>query len=123
TISFVEVGSYNLVATSRGLAAPTQFVSLRAGDNQFTVRLQKPNSCRLTHVYPDTQASKAGMQVGDLVTEYNGVVITSWRQLGQEIRKTKATDDVTVLVDRGGSMLTMNIKGGTVGIEGADAVR
>ena len=51
------------------------------------------------------------------------MVITSWRQLGQEIRKTKATDDVTVLVDRGGSMLTMNMKGGTVGIEGADAVR
>lgn len=123
TISFVEVGSYNLVATSRGLAAPTQFVSLRAGDNQFTVQLQKPNSCRLTHVYPDTQASRAGMQEGDLVTEYNGVTITSWRQLGQEIRKTKAADDVTVLVDRGGSMLTMNIKGGTVGIEGADAVR
>lgn len=123
TVSFVEVGSYSLVATSRGLASQSQFISLRAGDNQFTVRLQKPNCCRLTHIYPDTQASKLGLQVGDLVIEYNGESITSWGGLGQAIRRTKATDDVIMLVERGGSMLTFNLKGGTVGIEGTDGVR
>lgn len=123
TISFVEVGSYSLVATSRGLASQSQFVSLRAGDNQFTVRLQKPNCCRLTHIYPDSQAAKLGLQVGDLVIEYNGESITSWGGLGQAIRRTKATDDVIMLVERGGSMLTFNLKGGTVGIEGTDGVR
>ncbi|MCB9894149.1 MAG: carboxypeptidase regulatory-like domain-containing protein [Planctomycetes bacterium] len=123
TISFVEVGSYTLIASSRGLASPSQFISLRAGDNQVTVTLQKPNSCRLTHVYPDTQASKAGMQVGDLVIEYNGATITSWGGLSKAIAGTKATDDVTVLIERGGSMLTLTLKGGYVGIEGTDAVR
>lgn len=123
TISFVEVGSYSLVATSRGLASQSQFVSLRAGDNQFTVRLQKPNCCRLTHIYPDSQAAKLGLQVGDLVIEYNGESISSWGGLGQAIRRTKATDDVIMLVERGGSMLTFNLKGGTVGIEGTDGVR
>ncbi|MCA8916764.1 MAG: carboxypeptidase regulatory-like domain-containing protein [Planctomycetes bacterium] len=123
TISFVEVGSYTLIASSRGLASPAQFISLRAGDNPITVTLQKPNSCRLTHVYPDTQASKAGLQVGDLIVEYNGAAITSWGGLSKAIGATKATDDVTVLVERGGSMLTLTLKGGYVGIEGTDAVR
>ncbi|MCA8913697.1 MAG: carboxypeptidase regulatory-like domain-containing protein [Planctomycetes bacterium] len=123
TISFVEVGSYRLVANARGKAAPSQFVSLRAGDNNFTLRLQAPNACRITYVYPDSQASKAGFEVGDIITEYNGTTVTSWRQLGQLIRKTKADQDVTVSIDHRGSMLTIDIKGGTVGIEGADAVR
>ncbi|MCB9934605.1 MAG: carboxypeptidase regulatory-like domain-containing protein [Planctomycetes bacterium] len=123
TISFVEVGSYSLVATSRGLASQSQFVSLNAGDNSVTVRMQKPNCCRLTHIYPETQASKLGLQVGDLVIEYNSEAITSWGGLGQAIRRTKATDDVIMLVERGGSMLTFNLKGGTVGIEGSDGVR
>jgi protocatechuate 3,4-dioxygenase beta subunit len=123
TIGFVEVGSYNLVATSRGLASQSQFIALRGGDNQLTVRLQKPNCCRLTHIYPDSQASKLGLQVGDLVIEYNGESISSWGGLGQAIRRTKAADDVIMLVERGGSMLTFNLKGGTVGIEGADGVR
>jgi protocatechuate 3,4-dioxygenase beta subunit/LEA14-like dessication related protein len=123
TISFVEVGSYNLIASSRGLASPTQFISLRAGDNPLTVQLQKPNCSRITHVYPGTQAAKAGMKVGDLVIEYNGTETTSWRGLSKAIGATKQTDEVTVLVERGGSMLTFTLKGGYVGIEGVDGVR
>lgn len=123
TISFVEVGSYTVIANSRGKASPSQFINLRAGDNNLSVTVQEPNCARLTHIYPDTQASKAGMQVGDLVIEYNGEAVSSWRGLSQAIRRTKNTDDVIVLIERGGSMLTMNIKGGTVGIEGTDGVR
>jgi protocatechuate 3,4-dioxygenase beta subunit len=123
TLSFVEVGSYTLVATARGLASPSQFVSLIAGDNQLSVKLQKPNCCRVTHVYPDTQASKAGLQVGDLIIEYNSQTITSWGGFGQAVRATNRDADVAMMVERGGSMLTFNIKGGTVGIEGTDGVR
>jgi S1-C subfamily serine protease len=123
TISFVEVGSYTLIASSRGLASPAQFISLRDGDNPITVQLQKPNCSRITHVYPDTQASKSGMQVGDLIIEYNGSAATSWRALSKAIAATKPADDVTVLIERGGSMLTLTLKGGYVGIEGTDGVR
>ena len=123
TISFVEVGSYTVIANSRGKASPSQFITLRAGDNNINVTVQEPNCCRLTHIYPDTQASKIGLQVGDLVIEYNGETISSWGGLGRAIRKTKNTDDVVMLVERGGSMLTINLKGGTVGIEGTDGVR
>ena len=123
TLSFVEVGSYTVIASSRGLAAPSQFVSVRSGDNQITITLQKPNSCRLTHVYPDTQASKAGLQAGDLIIEHNGTAITSWGALSKAIAGTKQGDEVSLLVERGGSMLTVALKGGYVGIEGTDAVR
>jgi serine protease Do len=112
-----------MVATARGLAAPSQYVSLVAGDNQLNVKLQKPNCCRVTHVYPDTQAAKAGLQVGDLIIEYNSQPITSWGNFGQSVRKTDASSEITMMVERGGSMLTFNIKGGQVGIEGTDGVR
>ncbi|MBZ0135079.1 MAG: carboxypeptidase regulatory-like domain-containing protein [Planctomycetes bacterium] len=123
TISFVEVGSYTVIANSRGKASPSQFITLRAGDNAINIAVQQPNCCRLTHIYPDTQASRQGLQVNDLVIEYNGEVISSWGGLGQAIRRTKNTDDVVMLVERGGSMLTINLKGGTVGVEGTDGVR
>jgi protocatechuate 3,4-dioxygenase beta subunit len=123
TLSFVEVGTYSLIATANGLASPTVYVSLIAGDNPITVKLQKPNCCRVTYVYPDTQASKAGLQIGDVIVEYNSQTITSWGGFGQAVRATKDLEEVTMVVERGGSPITYTLKGGTVGIEGTDGVR
>src|SRR5690606_27260900 len=120
---FVDAGSYTMLATSRGKAAVAQQIALSPGNNNLTVTVQAPNCCRLTQIYQDTQASRAGLQVGDLVLQYNGQQITTWRGLGQAIRATRNTDDVVIVVERAGSMLTFNIKGGTLGIEGADGVR
>ena len=123
TISFVQVGTYSLIATANGLASQTLYVSLIAGDNPITVKLQKPNCCRVTYVYPDTQASKAGLQVGDVIVEYNSQAITSWGGFGQAVRAAKDAAEVTMIVERGGSPITYTFKGGTVGIEGTDGVR
>lgn len=123
TISFVAPGSYQVYASSRALSTRTHTLVVRNGENPLALQLQKANASRVTHVYPDTQAAKLGVQVGDLVFEYNGEAIASWRALGQAIRKTKAADDVIMMVERNGQILTFNLKGGTVGIEGADGVR
>jgi membrane-associated protease RseP (regulator of RpoE activity) len=93
------------------------------GDNVLTIVLAKANACRITHIYPDTQAAKQGLQAGDIVIEYNTEQISSWRALGQAIRKTKPADNVIVLVERNGQTLTFQVKGGTLGVEGADAAR
>jgi protocatechuate 3,4-dioxygenase beta subunit len=122
-ISFVAPGTYQVYASSRQLSTKTYVLIVNNGENPVALQLSKANSSRVTHVYPDTQAAKLGMQVGDLVFEYNGEQITSWRGFGQAIRKTKATDDVILLLERNGQILTFNLKGGTVGIEGADGVR
>lgn len=122
-ISFVAPGAYQIYATSRQLSTKTHSLVVRNGDNPISLQLLKANCSRVTHIYPDTQAAKLGVQVGDLVYEYNGEAIASWRALGQAIRKTKATEDVVMQVERNGQILTFNLKGGTVGIEGADGVR
>jgi S1-C subfamily serine protease len=64
-----------------------------------------------------------GLQAGDLIIEYNGQPIVSWGSFGQAVRKTDASSEITMMVERGGSMLTFNLKGGQVGIEGSDGVR
>jgi protocatechuate 3,4-dioxygenase beta subunit len=123
TLTFVEVGSYSMIASGNGQASQTQYVSFVAGDNQITVKLQKPNCCRVTYVYPDTQASKLGLQVGDLIVEYNGQTITGWGNFGQAVRATKDVAEVTMVIERGGSTISLTLAGGQVGIEGSDGVR
>jgi S1-C subfamily serine protease len=123
TLTFVEVGSYSMVASGNGQASETQYVSFVAGDNQITVKLQKPNCCRVTYVYPDTQASKLGLQVGDLIVEYNGQTITGWGNFGQAVRATKDVAEVTMVIERGGSTISLTLAGGQVGIEGSDGLR
>lgn len=123
TINFVAAGTYQIYASSRGQSSKPMTFNVNNGENPISLRLQKANACRLTYIYPDSQASKLGMQVGDLVYEYNGEQITSWGGLGAAIRKTRATDDVTLTLERNGQTLTFNLKGGTVGVEGADGVR
>lgn len=122
-ITFVEVGTYAVVATSRGLATPSQFISMAAGDNSLTLKLQKPNCCRITHVYPDTQAARNGLQVGDLIIEYNGQAVTSWGSFGQAVKAAGQAESVTLVIERGGAAMNLTLKGGQVGIEGTDGVR
>jgi protocatechuate 3,4-dioxygenase beta subunit len=122
-ISFVAPGSYQVYASSRALSTRTHTLNVRNGDNTLSLQLQKANCSRITHVYPDTQAARLGVQVGDLVFEYNGEQVTSWRSFSQAIRKTRSADDVVMLLERNGQILTFQLKGGTVGIEGADGVR
>jgi serine protease Do len=85
--------------------------------------VEVPNTARITHVYPDTQAAKAGVQVGDLIVEYNGQQVTSWREFSRFAREGRSTAELTMIVDRNGAQLTFTLKGGTVGIDGVDAVR
>ncbi|MBX3473767.1 MAG: carboxypeptidase regulatory-like domain-containing protein [Planctomycetes bacterium] len=122
-ISFIQPGAYTVYSSSRALSSKSVSVSVRNGENPLGLQLLKANCSRITHVYPDTQAARLGVQVGDLVYEYNGEAISSWRALSAAIRKTRATDNVAMQVERNGQILTFNLKGGTVGIEGADGVR
>lgn len=123
TIPYVVEGAYTLQAAGNGLASVPNYVNLSGGENPLQVRLQKPNCARVTQVYPDSQAARAGLQVGDLIIEYNGTQITNWRQFGQVRRTAGEGSDVTMQVERGGIALTFTLKAGTVGIDGTDGVR
>jgi protocatechuate 3,4-dioxygenase beta subunit len=123
TIPFLTAGVYTVTATAAGLASQPLQLSLGNGENSYSLQLAPPNAARITHVYPDSQAAKVGLQVGDLIIEYNGKEITSWSGFSREARSARGAGDLTIIVDRNGASLTFALKGGTVGVEGVDAVR
>lgn len=123
TIALLPAGTYTVTASGNGKASPVLSVSLANGENKYTLQMQEPNCCRVTHVYPNSQAATLGVEVGDLITEYNSKAINNWGEFGREVRAARNAGDITMLIERNGARLTMYLKGGTVGIEGADAVR
>ena len=57
---------------------------------------------------PITPAKKAGLQVGDVVTTFNGTKITSWDQLTGLIR-ANGSDEATIAFDRAGKPRSVSV--------------
>ncbi|MEZ0070108.1 membrane-associated protease RseP (regulator of RpoE activity) [Streptacidiphilus sp. MAP12-20] len=57
---------------------------------------------------PPTPAAKAGLKAGDTITSFNGVAISSYDQLQNEIRK-HPNDHVTLGITRNGQSLTQSV--------------
>ncbi|MDC1143195.1 PDZ domain-containing protein, partial [Planctomycetota bacterium] len=123
TVSFITPGEYSVSAVANGKASVVKVLFLGNGANQLTLTVKTPNTCRVTQVFDNSQAAKAGIKVGDLLVEYGGVEIKNWRHVGQAKRAVKDGVATQVVVVRNGQMLTFPIKGGTIGIDGEDAVR
>jgi photosystem II stability/assembly factor-like uncharacterized protein len=64
---------------------------------------------RLTEITEDSPASEAGLQVGDIVIQLDGVMINSWNDLHGEIRKHKAGETVGVIVSRDRKTIEMEV--------------
>jgi len=52
----------------------------------------------------------AGLKVGDKITSFDGVKVSNWNQLAGVIKKAKPGSTVTIVVDRGGQLLTLHTK-------------
>src|SRR3984885_15394776 len=59
---------------------------------------------------PKSPAVVAGLKVGDTVTAFNGVKMTSWTQLHNAILATKPGTPVTLTVDRDGRSLVLHTR-------------
>lgn len=123
TINFIEPGDYNMTVAAQAMAAPAMLINVRDGQNETTVTLKKPNCARITSVAPGSQGARIGLQVGDLIIEYNNEKILSWEDVGRIRRKYRDNEDVTMLIERGGQLQSFNLKGGQIGIDGESAVR
>ena len=55
-------------------------------------------------------AALAGLKVGDQLTSFDGVKVTSWNQLSSVIKDVKPGSPVTIGVDRAGQHLTLHTK-------------
>lgn len=62
----------------------------------------------ITTVVPESPAEQAGMQDGDLVTMINGVTITSWKELSEEV-KISPNEAMDFTVERNGESLDLNM--------------
>jgi membrane-associated protease RseP (regulator of RpoE activity) len=59
---------------------------------------------------PKSAAVLAGLKVGDTVTAFNGVTMTSWTQLHNAILATKPGEPVSLTVDRDGRPLVLHTR-------------
>jgi membrane-associated protease RseP (regulator of RpoE activity) len=59
---------------------------------------------------PKSAAVLAGLKVGDTVTAFNGVKMTSWTQLHKAILATKPGEPVSLTVDRDGRPLVLHTR-------------
>ncbi len=53
-------------------------------------------------------AKQAGLQVGDVVTAFNGHQVSTWTQLDNAIRATRPGEPVTITVKRDGQLVTLH---------------
>lgn len=120
---FVEPGEYILFAFGQGKYSKPTKVVVRDGENKLTVQMGEPNCVRVRSANGRGQAAIAGIQRHDLVIEYNGQRVTSQKVFNDLVKQTQRDQDVTIMVDRFGQVLTFTIKGGSVGISGRDCYR
>ncbi|MGL5979073.1 MAG: S1C family serine protease [Erysipelotrichaceae bacterium] len=63
----------------------------------------------IADVSTDSPAALAGVEVGDILTAFDGVEITSFKQFRQELYQKKVGERVTITVYRDGSLLELNV--------------
>jgi membrane-associated protease RseP (regulator of RpoE activity) len=66
------------------------------------------NGTPCTHKDAKSPAAVAGLRVGDQVTSFNGVKVSSWDQLSGVIKDVKPGSRVSIGVDRDGRPLTLH---------------
>lgn len=87
-----------------GVAEPTTQVGT-VSDCVIAVRAdQEPRQCAAGD--PASPASRAGLEPGDTIKEFNGTAVTSYRHLQHLIRDNGA-DEASIVVDRDGESLTL----------------
>ncbi|WP_296402774.1 Do family serine endopeptidase [Psychrobacter sp.] len=72
--------------------------------------LSKPQGALLIKVTPNSPAQAAGLQAGDIITQYNGKMILESSDLLNIINRSKPGDTFNAIVLRKGQQLTINGK-------------
>lgn len=122
-LSYVPAGECRIVAEAGGHRSREHGLTLRSGESDFALELKAPNCVRVTKVDKGSEAEKAGLQVNDLLFNYNGRDVTDRKSLDALIKEARNLESVTLSVDRGGRVMALTIKGGAFGGSYTDAVR
>jgi serine protease Do len=76
-------------------------------DRAKALKLKEERGVEVTLVEPDTAAGKAGLQVGDVIMEFNGQKVEGWEHLKRLVRETPIHREVKIVVWRNGSAQTL----------------
>ncbi|MCB9933039.1 MAG: carboxypeptidase regulatory-like domain-containing protein [Planctomycetes bacterium] len=118
TFAFLPEGDYYAAAYAQDGTQSYLTVTVNRGSNAVSLSLGPPNCVKITQVAEGYQAAEAGVQVGDLIIEYNGVSIGNMETLIKEVQSTSESDSVSLVVIRNGSTTSFRLKGGRMGING-----
>ncbi|MEI8002479.1 MAG: PDZ domain-containing protein, partial [Actinomycetes bacterium] len=70
---------------------------------------QDTNGVKIAQVASGSAAEKAGLQVGDVITAFNGRSVTSPTALGTAVANLQTGDQVQITVDRNGQTSTVSV--------------
>jgi len=77
-----------------------------------TFGMKNPEGALVSKVVPSSPAEKAGLQIGDIITEFNGQSVPSSGDLPPMIGMTAVNSDATLKIIRQGNTKTINFKVG-----------
>jgi hypothetical protein len=122
-----HLGAHNFALEYRGgaLARVSVFPSIAGGGEKAVVQTpgEDPDPAsatapvvRIQRVFAETQAEGAGLERGDFIIAYNGVLIRHHSELIVQTRQTAPEDQVELVIARDYGARRLTIEGGTIGI-------
>jgi serine protease Do len=85
-------------------------------------KLDNPSGALVAKVEPDSAAQQAGIQTGDVILKFNGVVLTSAGDLSAKVGMARPGDSATLEIWRDGKPVTIKAKlGNAMDLASADS--
>ena len=75
--------------------------------------LDRPSGALISQVFVDSPAEAAGLEVGDIILEFNGKLIDLSSDLPHVVGRTTAGTTAKVVIVRGGDRKTISVKVGS----------
>ncbi|MEK7469089.1 MAG: PDZ domain-containing protein [Planctomycetota bacterium] len=72
----------------------------------------------ITTLVPGSQADLTGLKRGDVIVSYDGHDLGSFKQLRNEVSKKDPDSLTSIVVNRNGQLVTLQLKGGKIGVNG-----
>jgi serine protease Do len=80
------------------------------GNRAKELKLPEEAGVEVTRIAPDSPAEKAGIKIGDIVTQYNGQRVEGMDQFSRMVRETPAGREVKIGIIRNGVPQTITAK-------------
>lgn len=99
------------LAMSQGLGSFLG-VGIQEIDSERAKALKLPDEAgvEVTRIAPDSPAEKAGVKIGDVITQYNGQRVDGMDQFSRMVRETSAGHEVKIGIVRNGARQTITAK-------------